>query len=117
MQHNGRIISVGSGAASYTPFPNMADYASSKAVIAGYTRGWGPDLGPRGITVNLVQPSPIITDMNPKNGSYAPLLKSLTAVRRYGQPFEVAAALSFLARPDSSCITGATLDIDGGMRA
>ena len=109
MQHNGRIISVGSGAASYTSFPNVADYTSSKAAIAGYTRSWGPDLGPRGITINLAQPGSINTDMNPKNGSYAPLLKSLTAVRRYGQPFEVAAALSFLARPDSSYITGATL--------
>ena len=95
----------------------MADYTSSKAARAGYTRGRGLDLEPRGITVNLMQPGSINTDMNPKNGSYAPLLKSLTAVRRYGQPFEVAAALSFLARPDSSCITGATLDIDGGMRA
>ena len=94
----------------------MADDTSSKAAIAGYTRGWGHDLGPRGITVNLVQPSPINTDMNPKNGNHAPLLKSLSAVRRYGQPFEVAAALSFLARPDSSYITGPTLDVDGGAR-
>jgi 3-oxoacyl-[acyl-carrier protein] reductase len=64
----GRIISIGSGAGTSAPWPGIADYAASKAAVALYTRGWARDLGSHGITVNVVQPGPINTEMNPEDG-------------------------------------------------
>lgn len=113
----GRIISVGSNVSTHTPGPGMADYSATKAAVAAYTRGWARDLGAKGITVNAVQPGPIDTDMNPDSGDFAAMLKAGTALGRYGKAEEVAAAVAFLARPDSSFITGATLDVDGGLNA
>jgi NAD(P)-dependent dehydrogenase (short-subunit alcohol dehydrogenase family) len=58
-----------------------------------YSRGWSRDLGSRGITVNVIQPGAINTDMNPENGAASGLLKGLTALSRYGQPEDIAAAV------------------------
>jgi 3-oxoacyl-[acyl-carrier protein] reductase len=114
MGEGGRIISVGSTLGARVPFAGMADYAATKAAVAGYTKGWARDLGPKGITVNAVQPGPIDTDMNPDSGDFAAMLKAGTALGRYGRPEEVAAAIAFLAGPSASYITGTTLDVDGG---
>jgi 3-oxoacyl-[acyl-carrier protein] reductase len=113
----GRIITIGSVAADRLPFPGAADYGATKAAVAAYTRGWARDLGPKGITVNVVQPGPIDTDMNPDNTDFAAALKAGTALKRYGKAEEVAAAVAFLASPEASYITGTTLDVDGGMNA
>jgi 3-oxoacyl-[acyl-carrier protein] reductase len=114
----GRIITIGSVAGDSTPFTGAADYSATKAAVAGYTRGWSRDLGPKGITVNTIQPGPIATDMNPDdNGDFAQSLKAKTSLGRYGKPEEVAAAVAFLAGPDAAYITGTTLDVDGGMNA
>jgi 3-oxoacyl-[acyl-carrier protein] reductase len=86
-----------------TPFPGAADYSATKAALLGYTRGWARDLGPKGITVNDVQPGPIDTDMNPSDGNFAEMQKSRTALGRYGKPEEVAAAVAFLASPAAAC--------------
>ena len=108
MGQGGRIISIGSVAGDTSPWPGVADYSATKGAVAAYTRGWARDLGPKGITVNNVQPGPIDTDMAPKEGEVADGLKARTALGRYGKPEEVAAAVSFLASPAAAYITGAT---------
>ena len=95
----------------------MADYAGTKSAIVGYTKGAARDLGPRKITVNVVQPGPVDTEMNPATSDFAAVLSATTALGRYGRPEEVAAAIVFLASPGASYITGTTLDLDGGYNA
>ena len=90
----------------------------TKAALLGYTRGWARDLGPKGITVNTVQPGPIDTDMNPAgNGEFSDAQTAATALGRYGTADEVAAAVTFLAGPGAGYITGTTLTVDGGFNA
>jgi 3-oxoacyl-[acyl-carrier protein] reductase len=117
LPEGGRIISIGSGVASHTPWPGLADYSATKAAVAAYSRGWARDFGPKGITVNTVQPGPINTEMNPDDTEFAGVLKKAVALGRYGRVEEVAAAVSFLASPEASYITGASLDVDGGLNA
>ncbi|MGH6735961.1 MAG: SDR family NAD(P)-dependent oxidoreductase [Methyloceanibacter sp.] len=118
MGEGGRIISIGSVAGESSPFPGIADYSATKAALLGFTRGWARDLGPRGITVNNVQPGPIDTDMNPAtNGDFSDMQRNATALGRYGTADEVAAAVAFLAGPSAAYITGTTLTVDGGFNA
>jgi 3-oxoacyl-[acyl-carrier protein] reductase len=63
MPSGGRIINMGSASGESSPFPNESLYTMSKFAIAGFTRGWARDLGPKGITVNCIQPGPIATDI------------------------------------------------------
>lgn len=115
MSNGGRIINIGSIMADQTSMPGSGDYAATKAAIAAYTRSWAIDLGAKGITVNNVQPGPINTDMNSENAEHAEETKALIALHRYGQPAEVANLVSFLASEESSFITGASFNIDGGL--
>jgi 3-oxoacyl-[acyl-carrier protein] reductase len=117
MSEGGRIISIGSVVGEATPFPGAADYSATKAALLGYTRGWARDLGPKGITVNTVQPGPIDTDMNPDDGDFAAAQKAKTALGRYGTSEEVAAAVAFLASPEAAYITGSVITVDGGFNA
>ena len=117
MREGGRIISIGSVVGEATPFPGAADYSATKAALLGYTRGWARDLGPKGITVNTVQPGPIDTDMNPDDGDFAAAQKAKTALGRYGTSEEVAAAVAFLASPEAAYITGSVITVDGGFNA
>ncbi len=117
MTEGGRIVSIGTSGVDHIPFPGASDYIATKAAVAAYTRGWARDLGPRGITVNIIQPGPINTDMNPENGPFSDMQKGFTALRRYGQPEDIAAAVAFLASPEANYITGATLNVDGGISA
>lgn len=110
----GRIVSIGSLAVDFMPWPGFADYMASKAAVAGYTRGWARDLGARSITVNLIQPGSVNTDMNPETSAAADLVRNMTPLGRYGQPWEVAGLVAFLAGPDAAFISGATINIDGG---
>jgi 3-oxoacyl-[acyl-carrier protein] reductase len=118
MADGGRIISIGSVVGESTPFAGAADYSGTKAALLGLSRGWARDLGPRGITVNTVQPGPIDTDMNPaESGEFSDAQKAFTALGRYGTADEVAAAVAFLASPNASYITGSAITVDGGFNA
>jgi len=111
---SGRIINIGSINAERVPGPGLSVYAMSKGAVAGLTRGLARDLGPRGITVNNVQPGPIATDMNPAEGEFADAAREVMALGRYGHPRDVAGVVSYLAGPDAAYITGANWNVDGG---
>lgn len=117
MKPGGRIITIGSCNAERMPFEGGAAYAMSKAALVGLVKGLARDLGPRGITVNNVQPGPIDTDLNPAEGDFADSLRKLMALPRYGAAEEVAAMVAYLAGPEAGFVTGASLSIDGGFTA
>jgi 3-oxoacyl-[acyl-carrier protein] reductase len=117
MGAGGRIITIGSVNADRMPFTGGGVYAMTKAAIAGLTRGLARDLGPRGITVNNVQPGPVDTDMNPADGPFAESMKGMMALGRYGQGDEIAGLVAYLASPEAGFVTGASLTIDGGYAA
>jgi 3-oxoacyl-[acyl-carrier protein] reductase len=117
MPDGGRIINIGSVLGERASTAGISTYNASKFALAGLTRSWAKDLGPRNILVNDVQPGPIDTVMNPADGPNADHMRSNTALGRYGQPDEVAALVVFLAGPEASYITGATINVDGGWNA
>jgi len=114
----GRIITTGSNAAERAPFAGIAGYSLTKSALLGLTRHLARELGPRGITINLVQPGPTDTDLNPDNGSELALMnRRLTSIGRYGKPADIAAVVAFLASPASSFMTGSIVTVDGGYNA
>lgn len=117
MGTGGRIINIGSTNADRMPFAGGGPYAMSKSALVGLTRGLARDLGPRGITINNVQPGPVDTDMNPAGSEFAATLKAMMPVGRYGTDEEIAGFVAYLASPEAAYITGASLSIDGGFSA
>jgi 3-oxoacyl-[acyl-carrier protein] reductase len=117
MGEGGRVINIGSVNADRMPFAGGSVYAMTKAAVAGLTRGLARDLGPRGITVNTVQPGPVETDMNPATGPFAESLKALMALPRYAHADEIAGLVAYLASSEAAFVTGACLTIDGGFAA
>ena len=117
MKEGGRVINIGSCNAERMPFAGGAVYAMSKAALVGLVKGLARDLGPRGITINNIQPGPVDTDMNPATGEFAETLKKLMALPRYGTADEIAAMVAYLAGPEAGFVTGASLTIDGGFTA
>ncbi|WP_411124929.1 SDR family oxidoreductase [Streptomyces sp. x-19] len=117
LTEGGRIISIGSCMAERAPFPGGSLYATSKAALGGLTKALARELGPRGITVNLVLPGPVDTDMNPADGEGAALQAQLTSLGSYGQPADVAAMVAHLAGDGGRYVTGAALAVDGGFAA
>ncbi|MOA38876.1 Cyclic-di-GMP-binding biofilm dispersal mediator protein [compost metagenome] len=89
----------------------------SKSALTGFTKGLARDLGKKGITVNLVQPGPINTDMNPSDTDVADFLRSRMALSEYGTVEDVAGLVVFLASEEGKFITGTALTIDGGFNA
>ncbi|MDQ1110240.1 cyclic-di-GMP-binding biofilm dispersal mediator protein [Stenotrophomonas rhizophila] len=117
MGDGGRIIVIGSVNGDRMPVPGMASYAVSKSALQGLARGLARDLGPRGITINIVQPGPIDTDANPEDGPMKDLMHSFMAIKRHGRPEEVAGMVAWLAGPEAGFVTGAMHTIDGAFGA
>ncbi|MFD5231272.1 3-oxoacyl-ACP reductase family protein [Streptomyces qaidamensis] len=114
MGDGGRIISIGSVFAERMPIPNGTTYSLTKAAIGGFTRALAREPGPRAITVNNIQPGPIATDGNPSEGDFAGLMTGLTPPGRFASPDELSGLIVYLAGPESTYATGATINIDGG---
>lgn len=117
LSDGGRIISIGSSAAERVSVPGMSVYAATKSALLAFTRGMARELGPRGITVNIVHPGSTDTELNPATGDFADVQRAFTALGRFGKPEDVAAAVAFLAGPSAGQITGTGLVVDGGANA
>lgn len=117
MPEGGRILVIGSDTADSMPFAGLAAYVLTKAALQGMARGLARDLGPRDITINVVQPGPTDTDMNPADGPRAAGMLEPMAIKRYGTADEVASLAVYLAGPQARGITGARHTIDGGFAA
>jgi len=113
----GRIINIGSCVGERNFTPGLAAYAATKGAVKMFTQGLAREVGTRGITVNNVQPGPIDTDLNPAAGDWAAPQIANTALKRYGHVDEIAAMVAFVAGPEASYITGASLTVDGGTNA
>ncbi|WP_309318504.1 SDR family NAD(P)-dependent oxidoreductase [Streptomyces salinarius] len=115
MGEGGRIITVGTCMSQRVPGPGGTLYAMSKSALIGLTKALARELGPRGITANIVHPGPIDTDMNPADGPYAQGQAAMTALGRFGTADEVASTVAYLAT--ASYVTGAEYAVDGGHAA
>ncbi|MFF8971274.1 SDR family oxidoreductase [Streptomyces sp. NPDC014995] len=115
MRDGGRIITVGTCMTQRVPGPGGTLYAMSKSALVGLTKALARELGPRGITANVVHPGPIDTDMNPADGPYAAGQAAMTALGRFGGAEEVAATIAHLA--GAAYVTGAEFAVDGGHAA
>jgi 3-oxoacyl-[acyl-carrier protein] reductase len=113
----GRIITIGSYFADRVPAPVLTVYSASKSAMVAFTKGLARELGPKEITVNLVQPGSIDTDMNPSHGPFGDTLRKFMALGHYGAPEDIANAVAFLASAKAQYITGSTLTVDGGANA
>ncbi|HLH50211.1 MAG TPA: SDR family oxidoreductase [Roseiarcus sp.] len=112
----GRIINVASVTA-YGGWANLSPYVQSKGALIGLTRAWAREFGPYGITVNAVAPGAFPTDaekIHPDPEGYVRFVLDHQAVKRRGQPSDIANALAFLISKKSGFITGQTLNVDGG---
>ncbi|MGQ0501199.1 MAG: 3-oxoacyl-ACP reductase FabG [Panacagrimonas sp.] len=111
----GRIISIGSVVGAMGN-PGQANYCAAKAGLVGFSKSLAREIGSRGITVNVVAPGFIDTDMTKGLGEQAhAALLTQVPVGRLGSPQDIAAAVAFLASPEASYITGETLHVNGGM--
>jgi len=111
----GRIISIAS-IVGLTGNPGQANYAAAKAGMIGFSKSLAREVGSRGITVNVVAPGFIDTDMTRAlSDAQKATLNGQIPLARLGQPADIAAAVAFLASPEASYITGETLHVNGGM--
>jgi 3-oxoacyl-[acyl-carrier protein] reductase len=108
-------INIGSTVATRMPRTTGSLYATSKAALIGMTKGMARDLGPRGITVNIVNPGPTRTGMLAPDGSeVAEAIRSFMATKDFAGPDDIAGLVAYVASPESHFVTGALLNIDGG---
>ena len=117
MKSGGRIIMIGSAVDESVNTVGPVVCWGTRGAVESFTWALSREVGSRGITVDNVQPGPIDTDLNPASGDWAVPQKAATALGRYGRADEVAAVVALIAGPKSSFITGASLNIDGGLIA
>lgn len=117
LKHGGSIITIGSFFADRVPYGGLGVYAATKSALTAFNQGLARELGPKGITANIVQPGSIDTDMNPAHGPFSDPMRQLTASGRFGEGAEIGHAVAFLASDKARYITGATLTVDGGANA
>lgn len=118
LSEGGRILFIGSRSGTLALIPGVADYAGTKAALIGYAKGVARDLGGRNITVNIVQPGAMPTDMMTEvlGSTVAPdAFLDMHPIRRIATLEEVAALVSFLAGPNGGYITGGVIDVAGGI--
>ncbi|OOS01439.1 3-oxoacyl-ACP reductase [Canicola haemoglobinophilus] len=115
MKKGGRIINIGSVVGSMGN-PGQTNYCAAKAGVVGFTKSLAKEVAARGVTVNVVAPGFIATDMTDilTDEQKANILAAVPA-GRLGQPQEIAKAVAFLASDDAAYITGTTLHVNGGM--
>ena len=118
MNDNGRIINISSGTTKYV-IPSYPLYAPMKGAVEVLTRYLAKEVGPRGITVNVVAPGPVETDFNNGGNRDIPerkkFLASRTALGRVGLPEDIGGVVAFLCSDDARWISGQRIEVSGGM--
>lgn len=117
LNDGGSIITIGSFFADRVPYGGLGVYAATKSALTAFNQGLARELGPRGITANIVQPGSIDTDMNPAHGPFGDPMRELTATGRFGESTEIGHAVAYLASDKARYVTGTTLTVDGGANA
>jgi 3-oxoacyl-[acyl-carrier protein] reductase len=111
----GKIITI-SSVVGLVGNPGQANYCASKAGVIGFSKSLAKEVGSRGITVNVVAPGYIETDMTEKlNEAQRKAIMDMIPVKRIAKPQEVAGVVAFLASSDADYITGEVIKVDGGM--
>jgi NAD(P)-dependent dehydrogenase (short-subunit alcohol dehydrogenase family) len=112
---SGRVVLV-SSVVGLLGSAGQANYAASKAGLVGFARSVARELGSRSITVNVVAPGPVATDMTAAlSDDRRSALTDMVPLQRMADPDEIAGVVAFLAGPDAAYITGAVIPVDGGL--
>jgi NAD(P)-dependent dehydrogenase (short-subunit alcohol dehydrogenase family) len=118
LRDNGRIINVSSGTTRFC-IPGYSIYAAMKGAVETFTKYLAKEVGPRGITVNVLAPGAIETDFNNArvrdNPELNAFIASQTALGRAGQVEDIGGVVAFLSSPDARWITGQRIEVSGGM--
>ena len=117
MPNGGRIINIGSCVGERMMTPGLVPYSATKGAVKMFSQGLSREVADRAITVNNIQPGPIDTELNPSVGDWAEPQIANTALKRYGHIDDISAMVAFVAGPEASYITGASLTVDGGTNA
>jgi 3-oxoacyl-[acyl-carrier protein] reductase len=112
LSEGGRVITIGSNTAVRSGYARSSVYAMTTAAVAVMVKGIAVDLASRGITVINIQPGPTLTDMTT---GHIDSITSAIALKRVGNPDEIAGLVAYLASGESRYMTGSSLTIDGEM--